>query len=59
MRLSGGREGPADRRGWRIAAIADIKWAVLKTNGEISFIKQQSAGWERAADRAHPTAGNL
>jgi uncharacterized membrane protein YcaP (DUF421 family) len=26
-----------------IAAIADIKWAVLETNGEISFIKQESA----------------
>jgi uncharacterized membrane protein YcaP (DUF421 family) len=23
-----------------IASIADIKWAVLETNGEISFIKQ-------------------
>jgi uncharacterized membrane protein YcaP (DUF421 family) len=26
-----------------IAAIEDIKWAVLETNGDISFIKQPSS----------------
>ena len=26
-----------------IAAIEDIKWAVLETNGDISFIKRQAA----------------
>ena len=26
-----------------IAAIEDIRWAVLETNGDISFIKQQSS----------------
>jgi uncharacterized membrane protein YcaP (DUF421 family) len=26
-----------------IAAIADIRWAVLETNGDISFIKQQES----------------